>query len=312
MLKIDNTKRKTYVSCPRKYFFEYILGLKTEKGSTPLRYGIVWHDMMEAFYKSIKELGWTGNEEAMKAAIVAGQKSWDEYTGSQEFWVDYRTLENAVQSFLEYINHYVGDEGFMEIEDVESIFQIETHWSSEEEEAAFPSLKPFMFTGKKDLMVRLNDQPWIYEHKTSGWPIKKVKQDLHRSPQVMGYTWAGKIEYPIEEPAGVLVSYHHLSCYKRKDGSYGNPKIDFERVPQIYTNEDLDNWRQSFLSTVERIQIEMDRNIWPMGHDSCYQYGRCSYCNICEMNKDIHTLIENVPYGYYITEPWDVTNEKHS
>ena len=69
MLKIDNTKRKTYVSCPRKYYFEYILGLKTEKGSTPLRYGIVWHAIMEAFYGKIKELGWVGNEEAINVHI---------------------------------------------------------------------------------------------------------------------------------------------------------------------------------------------------------------------------------------------------
>jgi hypothetical protein len=310
MLKLDNTKRETFVSCPRKYYLRFILGLYPDKGSTALRYGVVWHDVMSTFYSHIKENGWIKDGGAIEAAILAGKKCWDEYTGEKEFYPDYKTFENLCNCFLQYIDHFAGDEGFMEVLETESLFQIKTHWISDEEEKAFPTLQPFLFTGKKDLTVRLNNQPWFLEHKTTGWALSLKKRDLHRSAQVMGYTYAGKEEFYPEEPAGVLVVFHYLNAYKSKTtGEYGKLKVEFERVPQIFTNEDLANWRLSFLDVAERIQQATIRNIWPMGHDSCYRYGRCEFCDICERNVSLEDIASKVPYGYYLDEPWDVTNK---
>ncbi len=311
MLKLDNTKRETYVSCPRKYYLRFILGLYPDKGNNALRYGVVWHDVMKEFYNHVKENGWVRDGGAIEAAILAGKKSWDKYTGDKEFYPDYRTFENLCACFLQYIDHFAADEGFMEVLEAESLFRIETHWSNEVEETAFPTLQPFMFTGKKDLTVKLNGQLWFLEHKTTGWQLSKKIQELHRSPQIMGYTAAGKTEFFPEEPGGVLVVFHYLTSRKSKvTGEYGKLTVNFERVPQIFTNEDLENWRLSFLNTVNQIQLDMRRNLWTMGQDSCYRYGRCEFCNVCERNTSIERLEGNVPYGYYIDEPWDVMNER--
>lgn len=310
MLKIDNTKRETYTSCPRKYYLRFVLGLYPDKGSSALRYGVVWHDVMAAFYTHIKENGWIRDGGAVEAAILEGKKSWEEYTGDKEFYPDYRTFENLCICFLQYIDNFAADEGFMEVLEAESLFQIKTHWSNEVEEKAFPTLEPFVFTGKKDLTVKLNGQPWFLEHKTTGWALARKVQELHRSPQIMGYTYAGKEEFFPEEPGGVLVVFHFLRSNKSKvTGNYGKLSVNFERVPQVFTNEDLENWRLSFLNAVTQIQQEMKRQVWTMGHDSCYRYGRCEFCNICERNLSLGDIESKVPYGYYIDEPWDVTNE---
>ena len=95
-LKLDHTKRSTFVTCPAKYNYNWNLGIKPEKGSTALRFGIVWHDVIAAFFGHIAEHGWTRDGGALHAAVEVAQASWQEETEKQEFWEDYRTLENLM------------------------------------------------------------------------------------------------------------------------------------------------------------------------------------------------------------------------
>ncbi len=122
----------------------------------------------------------------------------------------------------------------------------------------------------------------------------------------MGYTFAAQHDLGVI-PEGMLITLHYLTAYKsKKTGLYGNPKIDFDRTPQIFDQGDLDNWRLSFLTFVERLQMEMERGVWSMNHDSCYIYGRCTFCDLCEQNKP---LGQEGLQGYFQGEPWDVTKE---
>ena len=101
------------------------------------------------------------------------------------------------------------------------------------------------------------------------------------------------------------MAIHHLSAYKSKTtGLYGEPKIDFKRVPQIYTDGDIDSWRISLMNTAELILNNEDRKLWPMKHSNCYRYGRCTYAPLCEQNAP---LGEEILEGFFEDEPWDVT-----
>jgi len=316
ILKLDNTKRESYCSCPRRYFYVYIMGYKSLVGSTALRYGIVWHKVMEKFYAHIAENGWTRDGKALEAGIQAGQVEWDRYSEKQDFYEDYRTLQNLFTAFIQYTDHFAHDDGFLKIIEPEKVYQIlmepdpETGlWTMSELETpdTFAGLSPFYFTGKRDLTIELNSLPWIMEFKTSGQALALQKSRLHRRTQYMGYIYAAKKELGII-PEGMLVSLHQLSAYKsKKTGLYGKPKIDFDRSPQIFDEGDLMNWKLSFLDTAERIQADLERNLWPMRFDSCYTYGRCGFCNICEQNRPLGE--ENLQ-GFIQAEPWDVTKEE--
>jgi len=168
----------------------------------------------------------------------------------------------------------------------------------------FPRLAPFNFTGVIDGEIYLNDRYWILEHKTTSQPIATQAQRLHRSAQIIGYTWAAtqRLEEP---PEGAMIGLHHLSCYKsKKDNSYGEPKIDFLRSPQFFSARDLEQWMVSFFACANDLQEEYQRNLWPMCHDNCYQYGACAYIMLCEQNRHVEDTIIPETH-FFVGEAWD-------
>jgi len=283
ILSLDNSKRNTWKECKRKYYYNYVCSIETLWGSTALRYGTVWHAGQEAFYGHIKANGWCKDGEALRAAAKAMKEAWEFESTGKQFWVDYRTLENCISAFVQYTGHYAFDEGFIEVLKVEEEFRLEMT-PTPEEKKYFPFLKPFHFTGKRDLKVRMDGRVWIYEHKTTGNSIDDQVRKLHRSAQVMGYFFSeDALSLDDDRPEGVLVSIHHLSSRKSKvTGQYGAVKVDFRRVPQIFTRNDIQQWRLSFFDAAQEVQLATANNAFPMNHDSCFNYGTCPYLELCE------------------------------
>jgi hypothetical protein len=305
MLVLDNTKKSQLVTCDRKYYWQFERHLKPTQGSTALRYGIVWHTGKEGFYGYIKEHGWTHDGKAIEAAIVAAKKEWDDLSSKQTFLEDYRTLENYMQALIAYVAHFNHDEGILKINHVERKFKInmKLRIDSSREELLFPlvAAEEVLFAGRLDADIELDSRPWQMEQKTTGQSLSVQRNRLRRNPQNIGYAYAD--QRLGGESEGCLVVLHHLSAYKSKTtGLYGKAKVDFDRIPQIYTEGDLEAWRQSFLYNAERILNNREKGIWPMQQDNCYQYGRCTYTGLCEQNAP---LGEEILEGFFEDEPWD-------
>lgn len=305
LMDLDNTKRSAFISCPRKYYWAYVRNLRSVHGSAAIRYGVVWHAMMEEMYKKMVEIGkWVDPMTNLTDILTAGQKAWDKESLGLTFTETYRTMGNAAKALLVYLDSFANDPMMVKPTATEQVFEILMEPENDEEKLYFSDLAPFVFTGKLDMQILLDGIPWITEHKTTGSYMAQAKSRLHRSPQMMGYTWASKrIGIKVQ---GLLTAIHHISARKLKDGSWGEPKIEFERVPQMYTDFDLADWRRSFLDTAVRIQKEHIRGLWPMCHDNCYQYGMCSYANLCE--QDSKPLEDRITSGY-VEYKWDVRNE---
>ena len=303
MLTLDNTKRSELNSCPRKYYWSYIRNLKPTQGSTALRYGITWHAAMEGLYGHIKKHGWTHDGGAVEAAISAAKDAWAEQSTKQSYFDDYRTLENCLQSLLSYLAHFNHDEGMLKVNFVERRFKIKLELDAMEM-VRFPrvSKQGIVFAGRLDADITLTGRPWQMEQKTTGQSLSYQKFRLHRNPQNIGYAYANRCIS--EEPSeGCLIVLHQLTAYKsKKTETWGAPKIDFDRVPQIYTDGDLESWRESFLNTAEIILRNMEMGIWPMNYDSCYQYGQCKFTNLCEQNAP---LGQEITEGFFEDEAWE-------
>ncbi len=301
-LRIDNSKRSSFVACPRKYYYQYVRHLESVKGSSALRYGTCWHEGMDKFYTHIKDNGWKDLPGAMVAGVKGIQTSWEEESGKKEYWEDYRTINNCIQSFIQYIDHFNSDEGMLKVIQPEAAFRIKL-----EPQEKRNGLKPFYFTGKIDGVIELNGAPWQQEHKTTGQALSMQVKRLNRIPQIIGYTWAGKHLLGGIIPEGTLVTVHHLLSRKKKDGTYGKLNIDFQRVPQIFSEDDLNNWLESLLYTAGHMQVAHETNCFPMQFGSCYDYGACTFSFLCEQGRE---LGDEVIGGLFRErEPWDPTSE---
>jgi len=303
MLVLDNTKKSQLVTCDRKYYWQYERHLKPTAGSTALRYGIVWHAGKEGFYGYIKEHGWQHDGKAIEAAMLAAKEEWDSLSSKQTYFDDYRTLENYMQALIAYVSHFNHDEGMLKINHVERRFKIKMHCRDLTERRMFPRVyeQGVIFAGRLDADIELSGRPWQMEQKTTGQALSVQRSRLRRNPQGIGYAYADKRLGGTSE--GCLVVLHHLSAYKSKTtGLYGKPKIEFDRVPQIFTDGDLEAWRQTFLHNAERILWNRETGLWVMQQDNCYQYGSCPFTKLCEQNAP---LGEEITEGYFEDEPWD-------
>jgi hypothetical protein len=290
-LNIDNTKRRSYALCPRKFYYEHIKNLRPNYGSTALRYGLTWHSIIEEYYTVIKNQGWSAKTTAITSGILAGKKAWEAESAKFTFYSDYRTLENCLAAFVSYIDNYKDDENFMKIIDVETKFEI-------------PLTPDLEFVGKIDGTVELNGTTWLMEQKTTGMPIDKQLKTLLRDPQIIGYFFAGQ-HFTNTHIEGVLIPMLHTSATKSKvTGQYGKPKIDFRRSPQIFTTDDILCWKESIIWTGQQIIESISKNHWPMQLDSCYHFGSCGYTALCEQGR---VPLDEINTSNYITVPhWNV------
>jgi len=263
--------------------------------------------MKEGFYTVIAKDGWN-IQKALTAAIEKGKEVWNEETEGKIWVEDYRTLENCTLAFAMWIEHFAGDEGLLKVIEPEVPFKLKAVLTEEEKEA-FVNLRGInlYFTGKIDLEIELNGRYWIVEDKTTGQSLAIQSERLRRSAQFIGYNVAGLATLP-KPPEGMLVTMHQLSAYKsRTTGLYGSPKVDFKRIPEIYSQSDFQLWRQNFLATANDVVERLRSGIWDMNFDACYNYGRCEFFNLCAQQRE---LGDEILDGYKVGEPWDVLKGK--
>lgn len=308
-IHLDNTKRATFRQCKKKYFLQHVKGLQSNYGSTAIRYGVCWHGIMEGFYSWVKENGWPKSDadkfKAIGQALQLGEKKFSSESAKKSYVDDFKNFNAAAEAFSMYLDFFSSDKEYMEIINTEKVFECPIEPENEAEEKLLKNLPPLIFVGKIDLCIRMDNQNWIKDFKTTGWILDQVISKANRSPQLIGYSYAGKRVLDFEVN-GCIASFHQINAYKsRKTGEYGDSKFEFRRVPQIYTAGDIAAWKLSFIDTAKDIQFAVENDLWPESFDNCYQYGQCAYLKLCQQ----HCEFENLNTDGYHIDFWDVLEE---
>lgn len=303
---LDNTKRSCFRQCKYKYFLQIVQGLQSNFGSTALRYGVTWHGIQEGYHKYILSNGWPTTQEsfveALSQALELGKEKWNKESEKKLFCDDYKNFNTAVEAFQSYLTYFAEDHKWIKIVATEQKFECPIEPENEVEDKLLSKLPQIIFTGKIDLQVVMDYVNWIWDFKTTGWILDQVIAKANRSPQLLGYSYAGKkvLEF---EPSGCLCSFAYVGASKsKKTGEYGNVRFDFRRVPQLYTPEDIAAWKLSFIDACKDIYFCQQSGLWTQSFDNCYQYGTCPYIKLCKQ----HLPFEELNLDGYHVEFWDV------
>jgi len=308
-LVLDNSKRKTYRSCQKKFNFQFNLGLQPTNGSTALRFGSTWHAIQEAYHSYVLKNSWPESPEAKMSALLAGleygKAEYEKSGASRHFFDDYKNFNTAAEAFQSYLEYYATDKDFIEIISTEQAFQCPIEPENALEEKLLSSLPPLIFTGRIDLCLKMDGVNWINDFKTTGWILDKVIAQANRSPQFIGYSYAGKRVLDFET-VGCLGNFMQVGATKSKvTGEYGKTRFQFKRVPQIYSAGDIAAWKLSFIETALCIHKSYQTNLWTESFDSCYEFGQCPYLKLCQQ----HTTDDQLNTEGFIVEFWDVLAE---
>lgn len=294
MLSIDNSKRSTFVQCPRKYYYQYVGKIETYYGSTALRYGTVFHAALDGFYSHIKENGWEKSNQAYLKALKAAALSWEEEESKNFFFDDFKTKETLVKCLGECLGCFAEESDRIKILDSEKAFSIEMHQKN---------IDPFNFTGKIDLTLEEEGITWIEEFKTTGWNVSLKLKEIERSFQIVGYCFAEGI-LTGEFPEGILIMIHYLNSRKKKDGEYGKLTTSYTKSPVLLTEDNIVSWLESFYFTVAQIQKCFHTGYFPKS-ENCFAFNTlCKYADLCDQHCFLGT--EELGDKYRIGEGWDV------
>jgi hypothetical protein len=306
---LDNTKRSQFRQCKKKYFLSSLKGMQSNFGSTAIRYGVAWHGIQEGFHTYVKENGWpkdaTTEAEAITAGLRLGTEKWKKESVTKTYNEDYKNFNTAVTAFNAYLSYFKDDRVYLKILSTEKKFECPIEPENKVEDKMLSKLPPIIFTGRIDLCVEMDNMKWIFDFKTTGWILDQVIAKANRSPQLIGYSYAGDKVLDFK-PNGCLASFSYIGAYKsRKTGEYGDAKFDFRRVPQIYTQGDIDSWKLSFIDTAREIDFSVRENLWPESFDNCHQYGNCPYLRLCQQ----HCEFEDLNLEGFHEEFWNVLEE---
>lgn len=307
----DNTRLKTFKSCPRKFYFRHVRHWVGDGKAAPLVFGGCWHEAMDVIWKNAKSSH--DDETLAQMAFLAfltkweeeGMKPWKEWTLEETQAISPRTPGVAAEMIYHYIKKRRPYLQTVELLSVEEPFVVPVGRENE------------MYVGRIDKTFKDNSIGVIIgEHKSTslykkGAPFRSDFIDSW-SPesQVDGYLHAGHMKH------GDSLRYLYIdAALVHKEVHDGFKFIGINR-----SLEQLDAWLFETHYFMEEIAHNLDsyhsRNwqekaylaAFPKNTNACFEYMRpCPYRDICRMVSNPERL-EEPPEGMKVEkwEPFDI------
>ena len=327
-LQIDNSSLEVFNACARSA--EYKLVHARQGGEKPaLVYGGAIHDGLEHYYKNFHLPQYTVARDTLKEEMFEkASKKYETYSPPLGEW---RTLDRACDTLSKYLNEYK-DEPF-KVRQVDDTPQVEIPFSlpltvvdfgpgaqateytfSElvDPETWLPDQHPdsnvilkevrVYWTGKIDVVIDLDMQSWIMDHKTSSMVGPTFFKDFELSQQTLGYCWAAEQIYN-ERFAGLLVNV----LVGRKPTKTGIPTA-FERQRYHYRQDQIDEWQQDVTTLVSDFVANLARSNFPKMTKWCVgKYGLCEYHEVCSLPP--HTRLPILFSDSFVDSTWSPLND---
>lgn len=271
---IDSTMRGAFVSCPQKFFQEFILNRAPKDESTHLVAGAAFAKGLEvtrlAFYFEKMDL-----DQAILEGIIAALAEYKDHEHSTHGSAKHKSADRVALGIIEYfrkydprkdhIQPYVGASGRPAVEFTFAIPIGIDHPVTG---------NPIIYAGRFDWIGRWHRGIWVVDEKTTGqlgnswikqWPLRA---------QLTGYCWAAR-ESGIDVEGAIVRGMSFLGK------SYGHAEVMSYRPAW-----QVDRWYQQLLLDIDRMVFSWKRGHWDYNLDSaCSAYGGCLYQRLCEVNN---------------------------
>lgn len=314
---IDGSKLSTMMACPRKYFFEYILGWRPMLTNHNLWFGQAFHLALEYIYEQWKQAQ-DGTERNLYTAtsVFKGfkiclnhyrqQYSTDEDDGHRP-----KDPENILRILEQYIERYRED-----------CFQvIHTEISGKVPIGTTPGGGEKGIFFRLDTLVKDKKGYMILEHKTSAWRVDAWENSWPLAVQTGTGLHVLHCLYEPDEIWGIEFNgffFRNPPKLKLDGTPYANASAgnEFHRVPFHTNPERMIAWLGMMNYWYDEVYRQMDvldkekesddvMSSFPMCPKSCMDYGAlCPFHNYCIMWSNPLQNIDSPPMDFHV-EHWD-------
>jgi CRISPR/Cas system-associated exonuclease Cas4 (RecB family) len=282
---IDASKLTTYMDCPRKYFYEYVLGWRPDYANNHLVFGNAWHIAVEHLLREQYE------GESLIEACVKFMEYYRKYlpAESDELYAPKRPID-AVTALKHYVERFREDAHKYEVLHTEIAGSVLIAENS-----------PMFF--KIDAILRERDtgRVVLVDHKTSQRKSTKWSSEWQLSTQILLYLHVLYCLYGTQEVRRAIVRGSFF--YKAK-----LPQFDQAYLQK--SHELMQAWATSTLKWYDDLQHDMDvlmqcdnsdsnvMEAFPQNPNACNKYYGCQYLDYCSAWSNPLRKCEDVPLGF--------------
>lgn len=279
---IDSSMRSTFVSCPQKFFRQYMQHWALKQRSIHLRAGGAFAAGLDTARKSFWEFSSTPNE-----AFALGAKALlREYGDARE--EDIGTSPKSPDTMLLALEDYFREYGWQ----TDSIKPLRTASGKYAFEFTFAldipgtrhpeSGDPILYSGRFDMLGVYNNSLWVVDEKTTSQLGTTWAKQWRLRSQITGYCWAAQAYgYPV---SGAFIR----GVSVQKTGIKHGQAIEYRPKWQI------DRWLSQLVRDTKRMVQCWEEGYWDFALDNaCTDFGGCPFAEVCTSLNPDRWLSEN-------------------
>lgn len=295
---LDGTKMNTYLECPRKFFYEYILGWRPTGANNHLVFGKAWHEALEHLY--VYGIESVHIEAAFDKFMQAYRKEIPEANDSM-YWP--KTPDNAFTALCEYVRKNIKDWSKYKVLYTEIAF-------------CAPISKEHVMYGRKDAIIQDMQTNLIItlEHKTGSRAGRTWDMQWENAMQPYLYT---HVDYLLGFPEDLVGTIIMNGTFFMKNKT--NP-INFQRYRLKHNYNQMQNWLSQVNYWADMIDYDFDMfsncsisddimECFHMNTTNCVKWAGCSYLDYCRAWRNPLQQYERVPFEMKV-EHWNPMAEE--
>ena len=299
---IDASKMKTFMECPRKFFYEYLLGWRSDRPNNHLIFGQAWHLAME--HMLLNGYGEDSIYDAFLAFQVEYRKTFTEDT--DEIFSP-KTPVRAFEALAHYAARYGNDLNQYEV--------LHTEVSGKVTVAEGVG----MYFRMDSILRNLEDGKIVsFEHKTGSQnsPMWQNQWALDLQPSL--YNHVLYCSYDPDTVKGVIING---TFFKKVKDNTRAEKYDFQRVEAFKSRKQMNAWFQSIKTWLMLLHAEYASlaqegaaagvmTSFPMNTTSCTKYFGCQYHDFCCSWPNPLAKVHQGPPPGMTVDHWDPTAQE--
>jgi hypothetical protein len=295
---VDASKLETYMECPRRFFYKYVLGWDNEYSSHDLEFGSAWHLAMEHILRTNYSV------ENIALAHELFRNHYERYFPIEtQFELEPKSSSGALLALAGYCSKYIDDHSNFKV--------LYTEVSG-----SITVLKGRIMNFRMDTIIEDSEKGICsLEHKTAK-SLERTFQDkwiLHMQPNL--YTHVLYCLFPVDSVYGVIINgtalYKQTARTKRPPAEY--LRIPCRRTPEMMNTwlHNLDHWLDLLFDDYDRMSVTSDSDdtmvAFPQNTTNCTQYWGCRFHDFCIGWANPLRYCADVPTGF-IQRYWDPAN----
>jgi len=293
---IDGSKLKTFATCPRQFFYEYILGWRREAPNNHLIFGEAWHLAMEQLL-----LEGFDKDSVLKAYEAFEAKYRETFAEDTDGLYSPKNPNRAFDALVDYVKRYRDQDSINETLETEIAGTVVLS-------------EDYTIHYRMDSIIRDSSNQLIHsmEHKTASNFNQAWGMQWSLSFQVWIYTHVLYCLYPPESVRGVLIN--GTSFRKVKDDSK-SMRHDFLRVPCWKATDQMQAGYETILYHMANLHTEYEMlaesklehpvlKAFPLNPESCTKFFGCTWHDFCMAWPNPLQKCQDIPIGF-IQEWWN-------